>query len=74
MEYQHSSTFLQLAIWSIEQNVIGSEYFFLDNDKSTKVLNHCTPLAKYHIYIHKLKDNDNIDMYAYLAYLKQQLI
>ncbi len=46
---------------------------FPDNDDNTKVLNHCILLAKYHIYIQKLKDNDNIDMYAYLAFLKQQL-
>ncbi len=38
----------------------------------TKVCNHCILLPKY-IYIQKLKINDNIDMYAYLAYLKQQL-
>ncbi len=29
-------------------------------------------VAKYHIYVQNLKGNDNIDMYAYLAYLKQQ--
>ncbi len=46
---------------------------FPDNDNNTGVLNHCILLAKYHIYIQKLKGNDNIDMYVYLAYLKQQL-
>ncbi len=46
---------------------------FPDNDDNTKVLNHCILLANYHIYIQKLKGNDNIDMYAYPAYLKQQL-
>ncbi len=39
-----------------------------DKNDNVKVLN---LLAKYHIYIQKLKGNDNIDMYAYLAYLKK---
>ncbi len=37
----------------------------------TKLLSYA--LAKYHIYIQNLKGNDNIDMYDYVAYLKQQL-
>ncbi len=30
-------------------------------------------LVKYQINVHKLKDNDNLHMYAYMAYLKQHL-
>ncbi len=30
-------------------------------------------LAKYQMYIKKLKRNDYIDMYAYMAYTKKQL-
>ncbi len=48
---------------------------FPENIDNTKLLNHCILLPKYHIYIQKLKGNDNINinMYAYLGYLKQQL-
>ncbi len=36
----------------------------ISND-NTKVTNHCIVLAKYQIYLHKLKGNDHINKYAY---------
>ncbi len=44
---------------------------FAENNDKTKA--YFILIAKYQIYIQKLKWNDIIDIYAYLAYLKRQL-
>ena len=37
------------------------------------VLNYCVLLAKHHIYINKITQNNSLDFYTYLIYLKQKL-
>ncbi len=46
---------------------------FPGEDDITKVLNYCVLLAKYFIYTNKLSQNNDLDLYKYLIYLKQKL-
>ncbi len=52
---------------NLEEYII---FGFPDISDKTKVLHHSIMSAKYNMYKQQLKGNDNIDMYAYLAFLK----
>ncbi len=46
---------------------------FSDNDNLTQVLNYCMIYTKYYIYIQRLFDNNNMELYANLTLLKYNL-
>ncbi len=46
---------------------------FSGNDNLTQVLNYCMTYTKYYIYIQSLFNNNNLEIYAYLTYLKYNL-
>ncbi len=46
---------------------------FSGNDNLTQVLNYCIIYTQYYIYIQRLFDNNNLELYAYLALLKYNL-
>ena len=47
--------------------------WFSNETEITHVLNFCVTLAKYFIYINKITQKNNLDLYQYLVYLKQKL-
>ncbi len=46
---------------------------FSGNDNLTQVLNYCMVYMKYYIYIQRLFDNNNLELYAYLTLIKYNL-
>ncbi len=46
---------------------------FSGNDNLTQVLNYCMIYTKYYIYIQRLFDNNNLELYTYLSLLKYNL-
>ncbi len=46
---------------------------FSGNDYLTQVLNYCMIYTKYYIYIQRLFDNNNLELYAYITLLKYNL-
>lgn len=74
-------SFFRWWIRTTEINISDDDIFdecilfgYPGEDNMITVLNYCVILAKYYIYIKKLKDTNNLDLYEFLVMLKGKLL
>ncbi len=68
---------LNLTGYNIEDNKFLTEcllFGFPGNSSNARLINFCTLYAKYFIYTHKIKGNNNFEFLGYLTYVKHVLM